>query len=847
MKKKDIPERSGSSIKGIMSRLFAISPERRERIRKAEDDHSHLRFLENLERVDRAIRKAEDLEMMMTDVLEEVLSIFGSNRAFLFYPCDPDAAEFSVPMERTSKEYPGAFARGGTLPILKEVADILRVLLASSGPVAYDPRSGRALPQQTASLFNIRSMLLTAIYPKLGSPWVFGMHQCSHTRDWTDEEVRLYQEIGRRVADSLNSLLLLRDLKESQEKFRQLSENVDEVFWITSPDSSEVVYCSPAYEKVFGLSREGLYKRLGSFIDLIHPEDRGRVLAALPGQALGAFDEEYRVVRPDGEVRWVRTHAFPVKDASGEVVRIAGITSDITGRKAAEEELVKSERKYRALFEESKDAIIIRGPNGSILDVNTSGVELFGYSSKEELMKVSFEELCQDRDEVRRFNEEIRGRGYVKDFEWRLVRKDGQVIIANATVNAVRDEKGEIMVYRGILRDVTERKKLEQQLLQAQKMEAIGQLSGGIAHDINNILSTITGAGELLLSNLREDDPARVFVENIMTSAIKGGKLTQNLLTFSRMQPIDLKPTKLNDLIANFQKFLSQLIGEDIELKTALTGDGPVVRADRSQIEQVLMNLAMNSRLAMPGGGVLTITTELAAIDDKFVGLYGYGKPGRYAMVRISDTGVGIPRETMKRIFEPFFTTREVGKGSGLGLSIVYGIIKQHNDYINVYSEPGEGTEFRIYLPLTEQAVEEIGPEVQEHPARGSEKVLLAEDDSSIRGLLRLTLEKYGYIVVEAADGDEAIRKFGENKGIRLLITDVVMPRKNGFEVYRELLKTDPLLKAVFMSGYAEGHIREKGVRGGEFEFISKPLLPTDLLRKVRTVLDREKKLRNSI
>lgn len=684
-------------------------------VKKAEEERlAHLHFLENLEEVDRAIRQAEDLDKMMSDVLETALSVFGSDRAWLIYPCDPEAPSWSVPMERTRREYPGARAAGAVLPTTPEVSEAFQTALYSSVPIIYDPLSGRPLPE-ISKRFSVRSQILMAIYPKLGKPWLFGMHQCSYARIWTERDVRLFKEIGRRVADSLSSLLFLRDVK-------------------------------------------------------------------------------------------------------------------------------KSEEKYRTLFEGSKDTILIRTPGGRILDVNTAGVEFFGYSSKEDLMQVNFYDLCCETVEVKRFKEVIEKAGFVKDFEWHFTRKDGQRVIANATVNTVLDEKGEVVMYRAILRDITESKKLEQQLLQAQKMEAAGQLSSGIAHDFNNILTTIMGSGELLKSRIQEDELSNAFVDNILSAASEASNLTQSLLTFSRKLPVGLAPIDLNGLIAGFKRFLSRLTGEDIELKTMLTAGALVISADKGQMEQVLMNLATNARHAMPKGGTLTLSTGLVDLDDEFTRAHGNGSPGRYARLCVSDTGVGMDAETKKRMFEPFFTTREVGKGTGLGLSIVYGIVRQHNGYIDVYSEPGRGTEFRLYFPLTRLAEakpeEEAAPEA---PARGSETVLLAEDNVQIRKLTRFALERSGYKVIEAVDGEDAVEKFKENREeIKLLISDMVMPKKDGKEAYDELLKMNPSLKALFISGYAEEVIRGKISPGEDFTLISKPFSFRYLLKRVREMLDRE-------
>jgi signal transduction histidine kinase/CheY-like chemotaxis protein len=408
------------------------------------------------------------------------------------------------------------------------------------------------------------------------------------------------------------------------------------------------------------------------------------------------------------------------------------------------------------------------------------------------------------------------------------------------TTTIVRDEQGEIVAYRGIMKDITERKKLEEQLLQAQKMEAIGQLAGGVAHDFNNILTAIIGFANLLKTETSEDDILRSYVTPILNSAERAANLTQALLAFSRRQIISPKTVNLNEIIQGLERLLSRVIGEDIELSTVLTDKDLIVMADSSQIEQVLMNLATNSRDAMPDGGKLTISTKLVEFDNEFIKAHGFGRPGAYALVSVEDTGQGMDEKTRERIFEPFFTTKDVGKGTGLGLSMVYGIIKQHDGYINVSSKHNIGTIFNIYLPLIKSDVEETKLEDLLVLKGGTETVLVAEDDESVRKLIREVLLGYGYKVIEAGDGEEAVSRFKENKdNIQLLILDVIMPKKNGKEAYDEIKEIKPDIKTIFTSGYNVDIIHKKGILDEGLDFILKPILPDELLRKMREVLDK--------
>jgi signal transduction histidine kinase/CheY-like chemotaxis protein len=390
-------------------------------------------------------------------------------------------------------------------------------------------------------------------------------------------------------------------------------------------------------------------------------------------------------------------------------------------------------------------------------------------------------------------------------------------------------------------RKETEKRQLEEQLRQAQKMEAIGTLAGGIAHDFNNILMVIIGYGDLLLMKLEKNETVKKFVVQILAAAKRAANLTQSLLAFSRKQIIDPRPLNLNEVIINVEKMLSRLIGEDIEFRINLAHGAMMVMADFGQMEQILINLAANARDAMPDGGVLTISTAPIDLDGSFFRGHDLKKPGRYILLSVADTGSGIDEKTKERIFEPFFTTKEIGKGTGLGLSIVYGIVKQHDGVIDVWSKAGKGTIFRIYLPMIEAEAKGIDTEAHTLVKGGTETVLIAEDDVEVRGLSREILERYGYRVIDAIDGEDAIDKFvTHEKDIEIILLDMVMPKKNGREVLKEIKKMRPDIKALFFSGYAPSSILHKGILEEGIQFISKPISVDNLLKKVRELLDHQ-------
>jgi PAS domain S-box-containing protein len=509
----------------------------------------------------------------------------------------------------------------------------------------------------------------------------------------------------------------------------------------------------------------------------------------------------------------------------------------------ANRELAASEARYRNLFNSMRDVIIIADQNRIILDANQPALrEMFGYETAEIVGKRS-DVIYGSHEAFEMMGKEffdLKNHPEAKLLEVEFSRKNGDRFTAELNALKLLDNFGNPVGNVGLIRDVTEHRKLEAQLRHAQRMESIGTLAGGVAHDFNNILTGIIGYGSLALMKMAADDPQRINIQNMLEASDRAVHLTKELLMFSRKQLIDRRPADLNMVVAKVQKFLKRVIGEDIEIKTMLHGGELTVLADVYQLEQVLMNLATNARDSMPNGGTVTVSTGIVSLDAGFTTAHGYGKPGRYALIIVSDTGGGMDKETLQRIFEPFFTTKDVGKGTGLGLAVVYGIIKQHDGHINVYSEPGHGTTFRIYLPLIEpETVEKTSRQREESPARGTETILLAEDNELVRDLAKSVLTEFGYTVIEAVDGEDAVRKFREHAdSIQLLLFDMVMPILSGKEARDEIRKIKPGIKTIFASGYAPDIVRQKLAEEDGIQLISKPMSPTELLQKVRSVLD---------
>jgi two-component system cell cycle sensor histidine kinase/response regulator CckA len=525
--------------------------------------------------------------------------------------------------------------------------------------------------------------------------------------------------------------------------------------------------------------------------------------------------------------KWLHFTAAALRDTKGNLIGAMETIEDVTERKVAEE-------KWHSLYNNLPGGSYTVNDEYIIEDVNDVLCAVTGFT-REELIGRPCGTICpKGPHECPFFG---LGKERKDNDETAVKGKDGRLVPIIKSARRIPAGNRDIILEN--FQDITDRKHLEEQLRHSQKMEAIGQLAGGVAHDFNNILTAIIGYGSLLQMKIGKDESLGKYVNQIIYSAERASNLTHSLLAFSRKHVIDLKAVKVNEIIEKAGKLLSRLVPEDIELRIVTCGDC-VVHADSMQIEQVMMNLVTNARDAMPDGGLLTISTEMIDLDEEFIRTNGYGEPGTYVLISVSDTGVGINEQTRGRVFEPFYTTKEVGKGTGLGLSIVYGIIKQHDGYVDVRSESGKGTTFRVYLPVIEGDDDKLEIFETAAPPRGSETLLLAEDEPVVRELTKSVLEEFGYTVMEAKDGVDAIEKFEANRdGIQLLILDVIMPRKDGKQVYNQIKKMRPDMKALFISGYTGDFLSRRGMLEENLNFISKPLTQNMLLRKVREVLDK--------
>jgi two-component system, cell cycle sensor histidine kinase and response regulator CckA len=1319
-----------------------------ERKQAEQERLANLGFFESMDRVNRAIQGANDLTQMMSDVLDIVLSIFDCDRAWLFYPCDPDAPYFRVPMEVAKPEYPGAATVAGDLPMPRDMARNLRETLESVGPVTYVAGTERPVNEVSADQFRVKSMMMTALYPKLDKPWAFGLHQCSYPRVWTSQEERLFQVIGRRLTDALTSLLMQSNLQESEIRYREIFENTSDVITVsevTGDGRITCLDCNPAWEEAYGIDRSAVVGRfherlpetaepdrkvleqylaclrnrapidfehecksgsgvlyfhstlipvrdaagsiyrligvghnitgrklaeeaaqqanqewertfnaisdiitvlddrhrilranraaadalgmaqqdvigrycyelfhgmkepppscphtqllvdgavhstelaephLGGIYDVrvsplygqdgqvigsvhvtrditenkraeevlyeaqqlfrtlvenspdiiarydrecrrtyvnpmylkvakidpqellagspiqrsplppesaavlqdllrrvldrgaaeaidvvwpkennidhwyniyavpefdregrvvsvmtvsrditerkqaeehlkrmierfslaanaarlgvwdwdiqgndllwddgmyalygirreefagayeawlkgVHPDDRERCdeISRLARLGEGEYDTEFRVVWPDGSIHHLKADGQIVRDADGKPLRMTGINFDITERKQAEIALQKtndllraiieaaptaiaaldldgnvqsiwnpaaermfgwsasevmgrllpsvpaesqeefrrfrerirsgktldgvevrrqrrdgtpidysiyasplhdadglvsgnvcvlvditerkrtegllrqSEEKYRTLFEESIDGVYSVLRNGEIRDANASFCQLFGYA-REEMIGKDIRELHVEPADYPRFQKAIEKKGFVKDYEVTLRKKDGTAVDCLLSSSTRLGEDGSITEYRGILRDLTLRKALQRQLLQAQKMESIGTLAGGIAHDFNNLLQVIIGYSDMLLFKKNSSDPAYEGLRAIHQAGKDGAELAKRILSFSRRLEPDARPVNLNNEIRRVKKMLERTVPKMIRIEILLADNLMVVNADASQMEQVLLNLVVNAHHAMPDGGRLTIETANVTLDEEYSRTHLDVEPGDYVLLTVSDTGHGMDRQVMEHIFEPFYTTKGPGEGTGLGLAMVFGIVKSHKGHIICYSEPGTGTAFKIYLPAIAHEIEYEDSAIRQMPGGGTETVLLVDDEQSVRKLGEEMLRMAGYKVFLATNGLEALEVYRSNRNrIALVLLDLMMPEMGGKRCLEELLKIDPKAKVVIASGYSANGPTKDAMEGGAKGFVNKPYGMRQMLEVVRRVLDAE-------
>jgi len=637
-------------------------------------------------------------------------------------------------------------------------------------------------------------------------------------------------------------------LRESEARFRTLVEQSPFSTQIFRPDGT-TLSVNGAFCALWGATPEAAQHVIRNYNILKDEQLEAAGLMPYIRRGFGGEFAEIPAIRYDPsktrivsrtglKEAWVLGFIYPVKDLRGEVSQVVLMHEDISERKQAEDALRASEEKYRSFFEQDLAGNYVSTAEGRLLACNTSFARMFGFASVEEAMQASLASLYPSPAAREEFLALLAKHGRVEHRQVELQRRDGTKLYAIETAIAAHDQAGRLTEIRGHVIDESERRRAAQHLRQAQKMEAVGQLAGGVAHDFNNLLSVILGYADLLERGMSPHDPLRAKVDEILKAGERAAGLTRQLLAFSRRQVQQPRILDLNALVDGLSAMLRRLLEEDIELTFVPARDLGQVRADPGQMEQVLMNLTVNARDAMPQGGQLTIETANVELDEAYVSTHPGSRAGRHVALSVSDTGHGMDAELQRHVFEPFFTTKEVGVGTGLGLATVYGIVKQSYGYIAVYSEPGHGATFRVFLPRVDEQADVELP-VSEGPLPGgSETILLVEDEESLRHLAREVLESLGYKVIEAKSGAVALDLATGHAGpIDLVLTDVVMPLMSGLDLWERLAPSLPLATVLFMSGHPRHAVARRLATEGA-AFLQKPLTPKALAAKVRAVLD---------
>jgi PAS domain S-box-containing protein len=602
-----------------------------------------------------------------------------------------------------------------------------------------------------------------------------------------------------------------------------------------------IIDMNPAAERLFGYAKDEL---LGQQVErLHHPSLQGSqeriIQAAL--RRNGRWAGELHFQRKDGSDGIADVVVVAQCDEHGVPNAWIGVNRDITARRRAEAWLVEQRALLTALVNAAPVAIVAVDAEERVTLWNPAAERLFGWSAAEVLGRPLPLSEPFDSEEYQPVRDRVRSGQTVTGLETRRERKDGSRVDVLLSCAPFRDAQADLSGAIALYQDLTEYRRLEEQLRQSQKMEAIGQLAGGVAHDFNNLLTVIKAYSGIIADQMDDSNPLKVDVGEIQRAAGRASSLTQQLLAFSRKQVLEPGVLDLNTISRELEPMVRRLIGDDIQVVLRLDDTIGKVKADRSQVEQVLINLIVNARDAMPGGGTVSIETANVELSDSYARLRPVVAPGKYVMIAVSDTGEGMDEETQSRIFEPFFTTKPAGKGTGLGLSTVYGIVKQSSGYIWVYSEPRIGTTFKVYLPLME--AEEIRVAAAERavrkPSLGSETVLLVEDEPSVRSIARRILERNGYTVLEAHDGRHALRVADQyRQPIQLLLTDMMMPELTGRDVWRSLAPKRSELRVLYMSGYTNDDMVRRGLIDADSAFVQKPFTAVDLARAVRSTLD---------
>lgn len=665
----------------------------------------------------------------------------------------------------------------------------------------------------------------------------FKVNITSHRIHWGGLSARLV--LAEDVTDKLAAESAL---VESEARFQQLAQTLEEVFWLFDADASEFLYVSPGYERVWGRRAERLRQRPQEWLDAVHPDDRGRIAPAFAGQSRAGFDLEFRIVRPDGEVRHIKARAEPVRSADGRISRVAGTARDITAQHEKESRLRLLETAVNRL----NDIVLITEaepfdePGPRIVFVNDAFQRRTGFTREETVGRSPriLQGPATQRDALDRIRDALEAWQPVRE-ELINYTKDGEPFWLELDIVPLADEKGWFTHWVAVERDISERKEMEAHLQQSRKLESLGQLTGGVAHDFNNLLTVMMGNTEILLERIPAGGLEHRLLKMIGQATERGAELTRRLLAFARRQPLQPRTVDVQELVHGMRDLLTRTLGATIDVRIQCDASTGQAKIDPGQLENAVLNLAINARDAMPAGGTLIIETRNVELDAAYVARYVDVQPGRYVCVSVSDTGTGIEPHVLERVFEPFFTTKDKSKGTGLGLAMVYGFAKQSQGHAEIYSEVGLGTTVKLYLPRHMGVREAQETDLASPVRRGTgETVLVVEDNELVLDFAVAQLESLGYRVVQARDGVAALEILRGDTRLDLLFTDVVMPGGlSGFELGQRAAQLRPGLPVLYTSGYPEGAISAHSAVPPGVRLLTKPYRLEQLSEQVTAAL----------
>ena len=834
-------------------------------IEREQERQEHLNLLENLGRIDSVIREANDAEDLMERVITETYDIFSCDRAWLLFPCDVNSESFTVPVEKCNQKFPSV--RGKSFPRDAQMQLNIERALSSRGPLLAAIGGEIPVAQLAANEFFVQSEMYMTLYPRRGQPWLFGLHQCSYERTWTAAEKNLFNEIGHRLTDSLSSMLLLKDLRASETLFRSVVTQAVDILLIFDTEGNIVDANEMASEET-GFSIQELTSMK------IHELEGGNRTEE-ERQKLLEFSLAEEALTLSGRYKRKDGSTFPVEIRSGSIVvddktYLLALVRNVTEREKASRAQLHSGAITRAIakatvnFLEDRslasmcqslvsDALrLFSAESGLIARIDGNGELVPIYSTDKDIspLEKTIREVVASGEPIFCSSQQAGKAGKEETMVVLPLRIGSEVLgaflLKNRPGGFGTKERKELdnfvhTAVLGLQMSITEKRRQEaqDQLRHSQKMQAVGQLAGGIAHDFNNLLLAIQGYTDLVLLSVEPDSPLQEHLSQVIKAAKRASTLTRQLLAYSRRQQLHPVLIDLNDTISNLMKMLRRLIGVNIDLDIHPGLNLGMVSADPGQIEQVLLNLVVNARDAVGEEGQVTISTKNCNITKAQCAPYPNVQPGSYVALSVQDTGLGIEEENLSRIFEPFFTTKEVGKGTGLGLATVYGIIEQHGGFIDVESEVGKGTTFHVYLPFVETARAEAKEERAKVVRGGTETILVAEDEEMVRILAQSILERAGYNVLLAENGKIALDIFlARHSEISLVILDVIMPVMGGKAAMNRMRDHSPEMPFLFLSGYAANAVIEEAEKDERMRFLPKPYRQSDLLQVVRTLID---------